>query len=328
MSIRGADVHQENAIPAPWSIRSLSRAPLRPSILIDHSSSSDNDSIMSDSSNLAALVRAALAEDLGEVGDLTATYFLDSSVQSSAVIAAREPGVLAGIAAALEAFRQVDSSLKVNALLDDGADLTVGTAVLEVSGTAASMVTAERTALNFLQRLSGVASLTKQFVDAVAGTNARILDTRKTTPGWRVLEKAAVLSGGGVNHRIGLFDMVMVKDNHLLATSGISALQQSIDRLHADHPEVQVEIEVDRLDQLEEALKLHGVRRVLLDNMPPDVLREAVAITKGQVELEASGGITLETIRAVAETEVDFISVGAITHSAPSLDLGFDFHTP
>ncbi len=280
---------------------------------------------MADSFDLAAHIRFALAEDLSDVGDLTAHYFLDPNVQSSALIVSREPGVLAGIDAALETFSQVDETLTVETFFKDGATLEVGTAVLKVTGSATSMVTAERTALNYLQRLSGVASMTRRFVDAVAGTPARILDTRKTTPGWRQLEKAAVVAGGGINHRMGLYDMVMVKDNHLLAAESISALQTSIDRLKADHPGVGVEIEVDRLDQLREVLNLRGVQRVLLDNMPPEVLREAVAMNSGKVELEASGGITESTIRAIAETGVDFISVGALTHSSPSLDLGFDF---
>lgn len=280
---------------------------------------------MADSFDLAAHIRYALYEDLNDVGDLTALYFLDPEVQSSAHIVSREPGVLAGVAAACETFSQVDDGLVVEPFLKDGDALEVGSVILKVTGRAASMVTAERTALNYLQRLSGVATMTGHFVDAVTGTKARILDTRKTTPGWRHLEKAAVLAGGGTNHRMGLYDMVMVKDNHLLAAESIGALQSSIDRLKADYPAVGVEIEVDRLDQLHEVLKLHGVQRVLLDNMPPAVLREAVAITSGRVELEASGGITLSTIRAVAETGVDFISVGAVTHSAPSLDLGFDF---
>lgn len=280
---------------------------------------------MADSFDLAAHIRSALVEDLSDVGDLTAQYFLDPKVQSSALIVSRELGVLAGIDAARETFAQVDGTLDVEIFLEDGATLEVGTAVLKVTGNATSMVTAERTALNYLQRLSGIATMTKRFVDAVAGTSARILDTRKTTPGWRHLEKSAVAAGGGINHRMGLYDMVMVKDNHLLAAESISALQASIDQLKTDHPDVGVEIEVDRLDQLRDVLKLRGVQRVLLDNMPPNVLREAVSINDGKVELEASGGITESTIRAVAETGVDFISVGALTHSSPSLDLGFDF---
>ena len=280
---------------------------------------------MADSFDLAAHVRSALAEDLGEAGDLTARYFLDPNIQSSAQIVSREPGVLAGIDAAKEAFAQVDNTLDVEVFLNDGALLEAGTAVLRVTGTAASMVTAERTALNYLQRLSGIATMTKRFVDAVAGTSARILDTRKTTPGWRVLEKSAVVAGGGINHRMGLYDMVMVKDNHLLAAGSVAALQNSINQLKADHPDVGVEIEVDRLDQLAEVLKLDGVQRVLLDNMSPDQLREAVSMNNGKLELEASGGITESSIRYVAETGVDFISIGALTHSSPSLDLGFDF---
>lgn len=277
--------------------------------------------------NLSDHVRAALAEDLGAPGDLTAQYFLDPECEMTVDLAAREAGVLAGTEPAVEALSQVDPEMQVDLLLQDGAALERGAVVMRISGKAASIVTAERTALNYLQRLSGVATATKRYVDAVAGTGVKILDTRKTTPGWRYLEKAAVIAGGAVNHRMGLYDMVMVKDNHMLAQRGIAAMQDAIDRLHADHPAVAVEIEVDTLDQLEEVLKLRDVHRVLLDNMGPDVLRQAVAMrasAASSVELEASGGITLDTIRAVAETGVDFISVGALTHSAVSLDLGLD----
>ncbi|QQL45286.1 carboxylating nicotinate-nucleotide diphosphorylase [Sulfuriroseicoccus oceanibius] len=277
--------------------------------------------------NLEDHVRAALEEDLGTPGDLTAQYFLDPECEMTVDLCAREPGVLAGTEPAVEALRQVDPSLNVELLLNDGAPLERGSIVMRISGKAASIVTAERTALNYLQRLSGVATATKRYVDAVAGTGVKILDTRKTTPGWRYLEKAAVIAGGAVNHRMGLYDMVMVKDNHMLAQRGIAAMQEAIDRLHADHPAVAVEIEVDTLEQLEEVLHLTDVQRVLLDNMPPKVLRQAVAMREASgssVEFEASGGITLDTIRAVAETGVDFISVGALTHSAVSLDLGLD----
>lgn len=277
--------------------------------------------------NLSDHVRAALAEDLGTAGDLTAQYFLDPQCELSVAVTSRESGVLAGMAPALEALLQVDPDLIVDVELVDGAALAPGSVVMRITGTAPSVVTAERTVLNYLQRLSGVATATRRYVDAIAGTKAQILDTRKTTPGWRHLEKAAVLSGGGVNHRMGLYDMVMVKDNHMLAQRGVAQMQDLIDRLHADHPSVDVEIEVDTLDQLREVLKLRDVRRVLLDNMGPDVLRDAVtmrAAAGSGVELEASGGITIDTIRDVAETGVDFISVGALTHSAVALDLGLD----
>jgi nicotinate-nucleotide pyrophosphorylase (carboxylating) len=199
--------------------------------------------------------------------------------------------------------------------------------VLRVEGSARSILTAERTALNFLQRLSGVATLTRRYVDAIAGTGAAILDTRKTTPGYRMLEKAAVVHGGGTNHRIGLFDRAMVKDNHLVAESRLPGLQASIAELKADRPEVEVELEADRLEQVEAFFGLEGVDYLLLDNMSLEDLRAAVAMRNGRTipRLEASGGVNLERVRGIAETGVDFISVGALTHSAPSLDLGLDF---
>ena len=187
-----------------------------------------------------------------------------------------------------------------------------------------SILTAERVALNFIQRLSGVATLTRKFVDAIAGTGAVILDTRKTTPGLRALEKAAVVSGGGRNHRFGLYDMVMVKDNHLAANAGLDFLQYSIDRLHAARPGVRVELEADTVEQVRGFLKLHGVEVILLDNMTPGQLRECVALGAGRVKFEASGGVTLDTIGKIAATGVDFISVGALTHSARAIDFSLD----
>ncbi len=192
---------------------------------------------------------------------------------------------------------------------------------MEIRGRAASVLTAERTALNFLQRLSGVATLTRQYVEAVRGTSARILDTRKTTPGWRALEKAAVAAGGGTNHRVGLYDMALVKDNHLAAGTD---LQKAIDRLRAERPGVRVELEADTLDQVRGFLKLKGVDVILLDNMSLAELREAVSLRQGGLVFEASGGVNLETVRGIAETGVDFISVGAITHSARAVDLSLE----
>lgn len=271
-----------------------------------------------------AIVSLALAEDIGS-GDVTTRYFTDPGRAATAVIIAKQDLVLAGTAPAAAAFSRTDPTLEVEILEPDGKSLLPGQAVLRVSGSASSILTAERTALNFLQRLSGVATLTRRYVDAVAGTRARILDTRKTTPGLRFLEKAAVAAGGGLNHRFGLHDMVMVKDNHIAAGARPADLQPAIHAAKAAN--LRVEIEVDTLDQLREVLALDGVDVVLLDNMNPDQLREAVALRamrKPGVLLEASGGITLANLRTIAETGVDFISIGALTHSAPAADLSLE----
>lgn len=265
----------------------------------------------------------ALAEDVGS-GDLTAAFFIDPAATTHARIFAKEPLVLAGVETGANVFRRVDSSLNVEIVAQDGTTLAAGDTALTISGKTASIVTAERVALNFMQRLSGVATLTRRFVDAVAGTQARILDTRKTTPGLRALEKAAVASGGGTNHRFGLYDMVMVKDNHLLAESDLAHLQEAIDRLKAAHPNVRVELEADRLDQLRGFLTLHGVDVVLLDNMTLTQMAEAVALASGRVLLEASGGVSLETVTDIAKTGVDFVSVGALTHSARAVDFSLE----
>ncbi len=266
-------------------------------------------------------IDAALAEDVGP-GDVTCDYFVDPAQQGRARIVAKEPGVLAGGAVAAGVFRRVDPSLKGELLLPDGATLVPGVAVLAVSGPVRSLLTAERVALNFLQRLSGIATLTRKFVD-LAG-RAKILDTRKTTPGLRALEKAAVVAGGGVNHRFGLYDMAMVKDNHLAARNDPDFLRRAIARLRAERPGVRVEMEADTLDQVRRFLALEGVDVILLDNMPLAEMREAVRLAAGRVALEASGGVNLETVAAIAETGVDFISVGALTHSARALDLSLD----
>lgn len=264
-----------------------------------------------------------MAEDIGP-GDLTAEFFIDLAARASARIFAKEPLVLAGVETAAEVFRRVDASLAVEIVAPDGAKLVPGDTALTISGKTASIVTAERVALNFMQRLSGVATLTRRFVDAVAGTRARILDTRKTTPGLRVLEKGAVVAGGGKNHRFGLYDMVMVKDNHLLADADLTHLQNAIDRLKTAHPEVRVELEADRLDQLRGFLALRGVDVVLLDNMTLAQMAEAVTLASGHVLLEASGGVNLDTVAEIAKTGVDFISVGALTHSARAVDFSLE----
>lgn len=269
------------------------------------------------------LISLALAEDIG-TGDVTTEFFTGRLRRATARIVARQPCVLAGGRVAAEVFHRVDSSLDATLERQDGDCLEAGDVAMTISGSAASLLTAERTALNFLQRLSGVATLTRKYVEAVAGTPAKILDTRKTTPGWRLLEKAAVAAGGAVNHRIGLYDMVMVKDNHLAAGTTLDELQTAIHRLRASRPGVRVELEADTLDQVRDFLTLDGVDVILLDNMPPAVLGEAVSLRKPGLQFEASGGITLETIRAVAETGVDFISVGALTHSAKAVDLSME----
>lgn len=269
------------------------------------------------------LITLALAEDIGG-GDVTTAFFTDPTRRATARIVARQPCVLAGVQVAAEVFRRVDQELHVAFLHADGAQLQRGDVALSIGGKAASLLTAERTALNFLQRLSGVATSTRAYVSAIAGTAAKILDTRKTTPGWRLLEKAAVAAGGGVNHRIGLYDMVMVKDNHLAAGTTLAGLQEAIHRARTARPEIRIELEADTLDQVRDFLGLEGVDVILLDNMPPAVLREAVALRKPGVVFEASGGVTLETIRAIAETGVDFISVGALTHSVMAVDLSME----
>jgi nicotinate-nucleotide pyrophosphorylase (carboxylating) len=271
------------------------------------------------------LVTIALAEDIG-TGDVTSHYFVPSAQRGVARIIAKEEGVvLAGVETAAEVFSRVDAELLVTVLRAPGDRLSKGEAVLEVRGRVRSILTAERVALNFIQRLSGVATLTRRFVDAVAGTGARILDTRKTTPGLRALEKAAVVAGGGVNHRFGLYDMAMVKDNHLAARDDLAFLQEAIRRLRSERPGVRVELEADTLDQARAFLGLAGVDVILLDNMKPETMREAVRV-RGEraVQFEASGGVTLESVRAIAESGVDFVSIGALTHSARSVDFSLE----
>ena len=277
------------------------------------------------------LIDLALREDIGEdlkSGDVTSVYFVPENRQSDSSIFAKASGVLAGMAVAVEVFRRIDPGLDLVELKRDGDELCHGDHVLEIGGAARSILTAERTALNFLQRLSGIATQTREYVALTAGTKAKVLDTRKTTPGWRALEKAAVLAGGGANHRMGLYDRAMVKDNHLAAQNKLAALQQAIDSLQGDRPGVEVELEADTLGQVEGFLGLEGVDYLLLDNMDNEMIRRAVSMRDeagSKVLLEASGGVNLETIGAIARTGVDFISVGALTHSAVALDLSLEF---
>ncbi len=266
----------------------------------------------------------ALAEDVG-AGDLTSRWFVPEGLRGRAAVMARRPLTVSGTDAAVEVFRRLDAGAVVEVLIGDGGRAEAGTACMRVAGRLRPMLAAERTALNFLQRLSGVATLTRRFVEAVKGTKARILDTRKTTPGWRALEKAAVRHGGGCNHRQGLYDAILVKDNHWAAHPPDAAwLADRIAAIRREHPGIEIGFEADTLDQAARFAGL-GVDVILLDNMSPEALRAAVGVVAGRAQTEASGGVTLETVRAIAETGVDRISVGALTHSAPAADLALDF---
>jgi len=268
------------------------------------------------------LVRLALAEDLGRAGDITSDLILPPGQRSRAVLVARKPGVVSGLVVAALAFGLVDSGLVLRSEAQDGDIVNVGTPLLVLEGASRSLLTGERVALNFVGHLSGIATATRAMVDAVAGTKAKIVCTRKTTPGLRILEKYAVRCGGGFNHRFGLDDAVLIKDNHIAAAGGIKT---AVERARAGIGHmVKIEVEVDTLAQLEEALSL-GVDTVLLDNMSPETLRDAVKMNAGRATLEASGNVTLATVRAIAESGVDYISSGAITHSAPNLDVALDF---
>ena len=272
-----------------------------------------------------AAIQSALAEDVG-TGDVTTLACIPTHSKSTALMVAREPLVVAGLEFAIETFLSLSPNLTIRRLATDGHRLDPGQAALEVSGSTRAILTGERVALNFIQRLSGVATQTARYLEAVAGTPVKILDTRKTTPGWRRFEKYAVACGGGTNHRVGLYDLILIKDNHLAALAGEqpNAIAAAVARSRAMYPALQVEVEADKLAQVRQAVDA-GADIVLLDNMALPDLREAVAIVAGRAKTEASGGITLSTIRGVAETGVDFISVGALTHSARAVDLGLDF---
>jgi len=270
-------------------------------------------------------VQAALAEDIGS-GDATTLATVPEIASAKAVMRAREPLVVAGVEFAEMAFRELSKTIKIEKKLCDGDRAIAGARLLEISGPARAILSAERVALNFVQRLSGVATLTAQFVKAVKGTGAQILDTRKTTPGWRRFEKYAVACGGGKNHRIGLFDMILIKDNHLVALQNEkpNAIAAAVARAREKFPKLKIEVEADTLEQVEQAVDT-GADFVLLDNMDLTQLRSAVKTIAGRAKTEASGGVNLKTVRAIAATGVDFISVGALTHSARAVDIGLDF---
>src|SRR3954447_10158720 len=265
----------------------------------------------------------ALREDIG-AGDVTTALVVPRDLRALARILPREKAIVAGTMTAAEVFRRVDPGLKVSVELTDGTAVLGGETVLKIQGAARSILTAERVALNFLQRLSGIATLTHDYVEAIGKNPAKILDTRKTTPGLRKFEKAAVVAGGGTNHRFGLFDMVLVKDNHLLAREGLARLSSAIERVQKEHPGMRIEVEADNLDQVRALLEVPGIEVILLDNMRGTQMREAVAIGKGRVKFEASGGINLRNVRQVAATGVDFVSIGALTHSAPAIDFSLE----
>ena len=269
------------------------------------------------------LVSVALEEDQGLAGDVTTEATLTSREPVSAVIAARSGGTISGHQFAEAAFRQLDPAVEVRHLSGDGARVNAGAELIALSGPPQAILSAERVALNFMIHMSGIATMTSCYVDAVAGTNAAICCTRKTLPGLRAVEKYAVKSGGGMNHRFGLDDAVLIKDNHIAAAGGVGAAVQAA-RASIGHM-MKIEVEVDTLDQLAELLE-HKFDVVMLDNMSNDELRQAVAMVDGRAVTEASGGVNLDTVRGIAETGVDMISVGALTHSAPALDLGLDFN--
>ncbi len=277
---------------------------------------------------ISKLIELAIVEDLGQEGDLTTKYFISQSAKARATIISKSdtPIVLSGLAVAELIIKRIDPRLTFTCFKTEGDLVNCFEAVLEITGSYQSILSAERIVLNFMQRMSGIATLTKQYVDQISGTNAKILDTRKTTPGFRVLAKQAVLAGGGTNHRMGLYDAVMVKDNHLveLGEDYLNKLQERILLLKKDYPDIFIVLEADKLEQVNNFLKLSGVNRILLDNMANAELLSAVDLNQGKLELEASGGVNLHTVRKIAETGVDFISVGALTHSAVAVDLSLE----
>jgi nicotinate-nucleotide pyrophosphorylase (carboxylating) len=268
-------------------------------------------------------IAAALKEDIGE-GDITTDFFVPETLHATGRIAARENAIVAGTGAAAEVFRQVDPSIDIQIIRPDGDEVVVGDVIIEVRGLAGSILKAERVALNFLQRLCGIATLTRQFVDAIGNHPAKILDTRKTTPGLRALEKAAVVAGGGVNHRFGLYDMVLVKDNHLATFGGLSSFADRIRQLRKERPNIRIEVEADDLEQARAFAEVEGIDVILLDNMTPAQIREAIALRNDNIQFEASGGITLKNVKRVAATGVDYISIGGLTNAARAIDISLE----
>ena len=266
---------------------------------------------------------AALKEDIGD-GDVTTESFVSETLHSTGRIIARENAVVAGTGAAAEVFRQVDPSTVIEISCRDGDNVVAGDVIIEVRGLARSILKAERVALNFLQHLCGIATRTRQFVDAIGNHSAKILDTRKTTPGLRALEKAAVVAGGGVNHRFGLYDMVLVKDNHLATLGGLSSFADRIQQLRQERPNMRIEVEADDLEQARAFSDVNGIDVILLDNMAPAQIREALALRKDNIKFEASGGITLKNVKRIAATGVDYISIGGLTNAARAIDIGLE----
>ena len=266
----------------------------------------------------------ALHEDVG-AGDVTTALLVPADRRAQARILAREKAVIAGTMTAAEVFRRVDPALKVSVELTDGSAVLGGETILKIQGAARSILTAERVALNFLQRLSGIATLTNEYVEAIGKNPAKIMDTRKTTPGLRALEKAAVVAGGGTNHRFGLFDAILIKDNHLAAEQDLEKLAVAIRQARAQNPDMKIEVEADNLELVHALVQMDGVHVILLDNMETAEMREAIALGRKQgVKFEASGGINLRTVRRIAATGVDYISVGALTHSPRAIDISLE----
>ena len=273
-------------------------------------------------------IAAALKEDIGD-GDVTTDFFVPETLHATGRIIVREKAVVAGTGAAAEVFRQVDPSTDIEISHSDADEVAAGDVIMEVRGLARSILKAERVALNFLQRLCGIATLTREFINAIENHSAKILDTRKTTPGLRALEKAAVVAGGGVNHRFGLYDMVLIKDNHLATLGGPSTFADRIRRLRQKHPNIRIEVEADDLEQARAFVEVDGIEVILLDNMTPAQIREALALRRNNIKFEASGGITLKNVKRVAATGVDFISIGALTNAARAIDIGLEMtHVP